>query len=89
MTTKPGHCDSIDLMDGLLEGHGGTGITLRAFRLNTAFNHLMFAGNRGRVYDRIVALTGARPSTSADEPRPCPAPSRDMLLAVISDLRQG
>jgi ubiquinone/menaquinone biosynthesis C-methylase UbiE len=61
MTTKPGHCGSIDLMHGLLEGHGGTGITLRAFRLNAAFNHLMFAGNRGRVYDRIVALTGARP----------------------------
>jgi hypothetical protein len=61
MTTRPGHRGSIDLMDGLLQGHGSTGITLRAFRLNAAFNHLMFAGNRGHVYDRIVALTGARP----------------------------
>jgi len=35
----------------------GTGITLRAFRVNAAVNHLMFAGRRGRVYDRIVALS--------------------------------
>jgi len=42
----------------------GTGITLRAFRLNTAVNHLMFAGRRGRVYDRIVTLSGVRPGDS-------------------------
>jgi len=35
----------------------GTGITLRAFRLNTAINHIMFTGRRGRVYDRLVVLT--------------------------------
>ena len=48
-------------MHGLLEGRGGTGITLRAFRLNAAANHIMFAGRRGRVYDRIVVLSGVRP----------------------------
>lgn len=37
-----------------------TGITLNAFRLNTAANHLMFAGRRGRVYDRLVELSGVR-----------------------------
>ncbi len=42
----------------------GTGITLRAFRLNAALNHLMFTGRRGRVYDRIVALSGVRPGDS-------------------------
>jgi len=41
-----------------------TGITLRAFRLNAAFNHLMFTGRRGRVYDRIVVLSGVRPGDS-------------------------
>ncbi|HEX4092622.1 MAG TPA: class I SAM-dependent methyltransferase [Trebonia sp.] len=45
-------------------GRGGTGITLRAFRLNAAMNHLMFTGRRGRVYDRIVALAGVRPGDS-------------------------
>jgi ubiquinone/menaquinone biosynthesis C-methylase UbiE len=49
---------------GLLEGWGDTGITLRAFRLNAAANHLMFAGRRGRVYDRIVMLSGVRPGDS-------------------------
>ncbi len=43
---------------------GGTGITLRAFRFNAAANHIMFAGRRGRVYDRIVELTGVRPGDS-------------------------
>ena len=42
----------------------GTGITLRAFRVNAAVNHLMFTGRRGRVYDRIVALSGVRPGDS-------------------------
>ena len=35
------------------KGRESTGITLRAFRLNAAMNHLMFTGRRGRVYDRI------------------------------------
>jgi SAM-dependent methyltransferase len=43
---------------------GGTGITLRAFRLNAAMNHIMFAGRRGRVYDQIVVLSGVRPGDS-------------------------
>jgi len=46
------------------EHRDGTGITLRAFRLNAAMNHLMFTGRRGRVYDRIVALSGVRPGDS-------------------------
>lgn len=37
-----------------------TGITLNAFRFNSAVNHLMFAGRRGRVYDRLVRLSGVR-----------------------------
>jgi ubiquinone/menaquinone biosynthesis C-methylase UbiE len=51
-------------MHGLLEGRDSTGITLRAFRLNTAANHIMFAGRRGRVYDRIVVLSGVQPGDS-------------------------
>jgi ubiquinone/menaquinone biosynthesis C-methylase UbiE len=51
-------------MHDLLESRGSTGITLRAFRLNAAVNHLMFAGRRGRVYDRIVVLSGVRPGDS-------------------------
>jgi ubiquinone/menaquinone biosynthesis C-methylase UbiE len=51
-------------MHGLLEGRGDTGITLRAFRFNAAVNHLMFAGRRGRVYDRIVVLSGVQPGDS-------------------------
>ena len=43
---------------------GDTGITLRAFRFNAAVNHLMFAGRRGRVYDRIVVLSGVQPGDS-------------------------
>jgi SAM-dependent methyltransferase len=43
------------------EHRHGTGITLNAFRLNTAVNHAMFAGRRGRVYDRLVILSGVRP----------------------------
>jgi ubiquinone/menaquinone biosynthesis C-methylase UbiE len=43
------------------ERRHGTGITLNAFRLNTAMNHAMFAGRRGRVYDRLVILSGVRP----------------------------
>jgi ubiquinone/menaquinone biosynthesis C-methylase UbiE len=46
------------------EGRHGTGITLDAFRLNSAFNHVMFAGSRGRVYQQIVRLSGVRPGDS-------------------------
>src|SRR5215472_15985778 len=45
-------------------GRGSTGITLRAFRINAAANHIMFAGCRGRVYDRIVVLSGVQPGDS-------------------------
>lgn len=51
-------------MHGLFEGRGSTGITLRAFRFNAAANHIMFAGRRGRVYDRIVVLSGVQPGDS-------------------------
>lgn len=51
-------------MHGLLEGRSDTGITLRAFRVNAAVNHLMFAGRRGRVYDQIVVLSGVQPGDS-------------------------
>jgi SAM-dependent methyltransferase len=70
MTTRPPSSGSIDRMttsdaaEARLERREGTGITLRAFRLNAAVNHLMFAGRRGRVYDRIVALSGVRPGDS-------------------------
>src|SRR3984957_13445243 len=46
------------------KGRESAGIILRAFRLNAAVNHLMFTGRRGRVYDRIVALSGVRPGDS-------------------------
>src|SRR5580693_8395106 len=46
------------------ERRGDTGITLRAFRLNTSINHIMFTGRRGRVYDRLVVLSGVRPGDS-------------------------
>jgi ubiquinone/menaquinone biosynthesis C-methylase UbiE len=46
------------------EGQGGTGLTLRAFRVNAAVNHLIFTGRRGRVYDQLVVLSGVRPGDS-------------------------
>jgi ubiquinone/menaquinone biosynthesis C-methylase UbiE len=46
------------------EDRRGTGMTLRAFRFNAAVNHVMFAGRRGHVYDRIVALSGVQPGDS-------------------------
>ena len=46
------------------ERRGSTGITLRAFRVNAAMNHIMFTGRRGRVYDRLVVLSGVRPGDS-------------------------
>jgi SAM-dependent methyltransferase len=73
MTTRPlwfrqhrSHDDMFweDVMHGLLEGRSSTGITLRAFRLNAAANHIMFAGRRGRVYDRLVVLSGVQPGDS-------------------------
>jgi ubiquinone/menaquinone biosynthesis C-methylase UbiE len=60
MTTDCCGSGSIDPMTT----SGDTGITLRAFRFNAAVNHLMFAGRRGRVYDRIVVLSGVQPGDS-------------------------
>jgi ubiquinone/menaquinone biosynthesis C-methylase UbiE len=62
MTTRPLWSGSIDPMT--TSGTSSAGITLRAFRFNAAVNHLMFAGRRGRVYDRIVGLSGVRPGDS-------------------------
>jgi len=39
----------------------GTGTTLDAFRLNALVTYVAFAGRRGRVYRRIIALSGTRP----------------------------
>jgi ubiquinone/menaquinone biosynthesis C-methylase UbiE len=50
--------------DTLRRLHGGgraSGTTLDHFRLNEVVSQIAFAGRRGRVYRRIVALTGARP----------------------------
>jgi ubiquinone/menaquinone biosynthesis C-methylase UbiE len=55
---------TFDVSEAPPQGRGDTGITLRAFRLNAAMNHLMFTGRRGRVYDQIVLLSGVRPGNS-------------------------
>jgi ubiquinone/menaquinone biosynthesis C-methylase UbiE len=54
----------MDTLKDSREGRGRTGITLRAHRLNTVANHIMFTGRRGRVYDQIVVLSGVRPGDS-------------------------
>jgi ubiquinone/menaquinone biosynthesis C-methylase UbiE len=51
------------LHDTLRQLHGGrrsTGTVLDRFRLNEIVSQIAFAGRRGRVYLRIVALSGAR-----------------------------
>jgi ubiquinone/menaquinone biosynthesis C-methylase UbiE len=48
--------------------HGGRragGTTLDRFRLNGLVSQVAFAGRRGRVYRRIVALAGVRPGYAA------------------------
>jgi ubiquinone/menaquinone biosynthesis C-methylase UbiE len=42
-------------------GQRGGGTTLDRFRLNEVVSQVAFAGRRGRVYRRIVALAGVRP----------------------------
>jgi ubiquinone/menaquinone biosynthesis C-methylase UbiE len=67
MTTKRPGSGSMDPMTASGTSktlRGSTGITLRAFRFNAAANHVMFAGRRGRVYDRIVVLSGVQPGDS-------------------------
>jgi DNA-binding CsgD family transcriptional regulator/2-polyprenyl-3-methyl-5-hydroxy-6-metoxy-1,4-benzoquinol methylase len=43
----------------------GTGATLDAFRFNAVVNHIIFAGRRNRVYQRLVLLSGVQPGNSA------------------------
>ena len=53
--------------DSLRRLHGrqrGTGTTLDHFRLNEVVSQIAFGGRRGRVYRRIVALSGVRPGDS-------------------------
>jgi ubiquinone/menaquinone biosynthesis C-methylase UbiE len=45
-------------------GNRGTGTTLNRFRLNELASQIAFAGRRGRVYRRIVVLSGVRPGDS-------------------------
>ena len=48
--------------------HGGqraSGTTIDHFRLNELVSQVAFAGRRGRVYRRIVALAGVRPGDAA------------------------
>jgi SAM-dependent methyltransferase len=45
-------------------GNRSAGTTLDRFRLNELVSQIAFAGRRGRVYRRIVALSGVRPGDS-------------------------
>lgn len=47
-----------------LHGPGGKGTTIDRFRLNEVVSQIAFAGRRGRVYQRIVSLSGVRPGDS-------------------------
>jgi ubiquinone/menaquinone biosynthesis C-methylase UbiE len=54
--------------DTLRRLHGrrpGPGTTIERFRLNEVVSQVAFGGRRGRVYRRIVALSGARPGDAA------------------------
>jgi SAM-dependent methyltransferase len=42
----------------------GTGTTIDRFRLNEVVSQIAFGGRRGRVYRRIVSLSGVRPGDS-------------------------
>ena len=53
-----------DTLRRLHAGNRGTGTTLDRFRLNEMVSQLAFAGRRGRVYRRIVALSGVRAGDS-------------------------
>jgi ubiquinone/menaquinone biosynthesis C-methylase UbiE len=46
-------------------GQRGGGATLDRFRLNELVSQVAFAGRRGRVYRRIVALAGVKPGDAA------------------------
>ncbi len=42
----------------------GTGTTIDHFRLNEVVSQIAFGGRRGRVYRRVVSLSGVRPGDS-------------------------
>ena len=53
--------------DTLRKLHGGPrprGTTLDRFRLNEVVSQIAFGGRRGRVYRRVVTLSGVRPGDS-------------------------
>ena len=53
--------------DTLRRLHGGArskGTTIDRFRLNELMSQIAFGGRRGRVYQRIVTLSGVRPGDS-------------------------
>lgn len=54
-----------DTLSRLHPRRRATGTTLDRFRLNELVSQIAFAGRRGRVYRRLVALSGARPGDSA------------------------
>jgi ubiquinone/menaquinone biosynthesis C-methylase UbiE len=53
-----------DTLSRLHAGNRGSGTTLDHYRLNELVSQLAFAGRRGRVYWRIVALSGVRAGDS-------------------------
>jgi ubiquinone/menaquinone biosynthesis C-methylase UbiE len=54
-----------DTLKRLRGGRRGKGTTIELFRLNEIVSQIAFAGRRGRVYRRIVSLSGVRPGDSA------------------------
>jgi ubiquinone/menaquinone biosynthesis C-methylase UbiE len=53
-----------DTLKRLHGGQRGKGATIDHFRLNEMVSQIAFAGRRGRVYRRIVSLSGVRPGDS-------------------------
>ncbi len=53
-----------DALRRLHAGARSTGTTIDRFRLNELVSQIAFGGRRGRVYQRIVALSGVRPGDS-------------------------
>ena len=54
-----------DVLGGTHGRRPSTGTTLDRFRLNGLMTGLAFGGRRGRVYRRIVQLSGTRSVTSS------------------------
>lgn len=53
-----------DMLKRLHGGRRGTGTTIEHFRLNAAVSQIAFGGRRGRVYKKIIALSGVQPGDS-------------------------